>query len=190
MGLRYTATRVRRAVVLAAAVALALASSGCALLPGRSMAKDIGQLNVTSPELREGKPLPREYSCKGNQGSPPLRWSGEPLPGAKSIAIVLDTHTGTNPAVNWVVYNIPPDWTELGPNATEALPDDDTGQAKVTSGKEGYEPPCDDKATYRFSVYALDEPVTVEGGASLPKVLKNIADRTIARGRLTVVHIE
>ncbi|WP_246266871.1 YbhB/YbcL family Raf kinase inhibitor-like protein [Nonomuraea typhae] len=190
MGLRFTASRVRRAAVCLTAVAMSLAMTGCALLPGRSLARDIGQLNVTSPELREDKPLPREYSCKGNQGSPPLRWSGESLLEAKSIAIVLDTHTGSNAAVNWVVYNIPPDWTELGPNAAEALPDEDTGQAKVTSGKVGYEPPCDDKGTYRFSVYALDERVSVSGGAPLPEVLKSIADRTIARGRLTVVNIE
>lgn len=190
MGLRYSATRVRIAAVSVTAVALTLATSGCALWPGRSQAKEIGQLNVSSPELREGKPLPSEYSCKGNQGSPPLRWSGEPLPGAKSIAIVVDSHTGAEPAVQWVVYNIPPDWTELGPNAAENLPDDDTSQAKATSGKVGYEPPCNVKGTYRFSVYALNKRVDVEENAPLPKVLKKIADQTIARGRLTVVDIE
>jgi Raf kinase inhibitor-like YbhB/YbcL family protein len=189
MGLRYTASRARRTAATAAVAGLAVAMSGCALLPDRSHA-DIGQLNVTSPELREGEPLPAEYSCEGDQGSPPLRWSGEPLPGAKSIAIVVDSHTEPKPSVQWVIYNIPPDWTELGAGAAEDPPDDNTAQAAASSGKVGYEPPCDKGGTYRFSVYALDARIDADRSKELPVILKKIADRTIARGRLTAVNIE
>ncbi|WP_406675447.1 YbhB/YbcL family Raf kinase inhibitor-like protein [Nonomuraea sp. N2-4H] len=89
--------------------------------------------------------MPREYSCKGDQGSPPLRWSSQPLSEARSIAIVVDSHTGSDSAVHWVIYNIPATTTELGPNAA-ADPPEGSGQAKVTSGREGYEPPCEEKA--------------------------------------------
>lgn len=102
---------------------------------------------------------------------------------------MVDSHTDPEPAVQWVVYNIPPDWTELGPNATENLPDDNIGQAAATSGKVGYQPPCTN-GTYRFSVYALSGKVEVQESASLPQILKMIADQTIARGRLSVVNIE
>ncbi|WP_236714959.1 YbhB/YbcL family Raf kinase inhibitor-like protein [Nonomuraea pusilla] len=168
---------------------VALASSGCSSFIGLSQAKEIPEINVSSPELHEGKPLPSEYSCRGDQGSPPLRWSSGTLPDAKSIAVVVDSHTPSASAVHWVLYNIPATTTELGPDAA-ADPPEGSGQAKVTSGKTGYEPPCDAKGTYRFSVYSLSGKVKVKEGAPLPEVLKKIADLTIARGRLTAVDIQ
>ncbi|WP_223166304.1 YbhB/YbcL family Raf kinase inhibitor-like protein [Nonomuraea sp. SYSU D8015] len=170
-----------------------LATSGCGSFfgsfIGRSQAQDIARINVSSPELRDGKPLPREYSCRGTQGSPPLRWSSQPLSQAKSIAIVVDSHTPSEAAVYWVLYNIPATTTELGPNAA-AEPPEGSGQARVTSGKAGYEPPCKEKGSYRFTVYTLDGKVDPGKGSSLPEILKQIADQTIARGRLTAVDIE
>ncbi|WP_345387431.1 YbhB/YbcL family Raf kinase inhibitor-like protein [Nonomuraea salmonea] len=183
MGLCNTASRVRRVTATVTAVGVAFALSGCGSLGfiGRSQAKDIAEINVTSPELREGKPLPREYSCHGDQGSPPLRWSSQPLSEAKSIAIVADSHTGSDSAVHWVIYNIPATTTELGPNAA-ADPPEGSGQATVTSGRAGYEPPCEEKASYRFTVYTLDDKVESAEGSELPQILKQIANQTIARG--------
>ncbi len=166
-----------------------LASTGCGAIFGRSEASEIAGINISSPDLREGKPLPRQHSCKGSQGSPALRWSSQPLSKAKSVAIVVDSHTPATSAVHWVLYNIPPTTTELGPGAAESLPEG-SSQARVTSGKVGYEPPCNDEGTYRFSVYTLSGRVKVSEGAPLSEVLKKIADQTIARGRLTVVDIE
>ncbi|SDH32945.1 hypothetical protein SAMN05421869_10242 [Nonomuraea jiangxiensis] len=178
----------RRIAVSVTAVAAVFAVAGCAGLIGKSQAKDIAEINVSSPELREGKPLPREYSCRGSQGSPPLRWSSQPLSEAKSIAIVVDSHTTSDSAVHWVIYNIPATTTELGPDAS-ADPPAGSGQAKVTSGKAGYEPPCNSEGSYRFTVYTLDGKVNPES-ASLSETLKQIADQTIARGRLTAVDIQ
>ncbi|MDR8410929.1 YbhB/YbcL family Raf kinase inhibitor-like protein [Nonomuraea sp. 3-1Str] len=168
---------------------LALSGCGSSFLVGRSEAKEIAQINVSSPELREGEPLPREYSCEGTEGSPPLRWSSEPLPQAKSIAIVVDSHTQSESAVQWVLYNIPATTTELGPGASETPPDG-SGQAQVTSGKVGYQPPCARNVSYRFTVYTLQGKVEAKKDAALPEILKEIAGKTIARGRLTAVNIE
>jgi Raf kinase inhibitor-like YbhB/YbcL family protein len=191
MGLCNAASRMRRSAVSVTAVAVAFTLSGCGSLSfiGRSQAQDIAEMNVTSPELREGKPLPNEYSCDGDQGSPPLRWSRQPLSEAKSIAIVVDSHTSSESAVHWVLYDIPATTTELGPNAT-ADPPGGSGQATVTSGKAGYQPPCQKQASYRFTVYTLKDKVGLKGAAALPEVLKKIAEQTIARGRLTAVNIE
>ncbi|QYC43665.1 putative kinase inhibitor [Nonomuraea coxensis DSM 45129] len=189
MGLCNTATRLRRITVTVTAVAAAFALTGCGSLIGRSQAKDIAEINVSSPELRDGKPLPREYSCQGSQSSPPLRWSSQPLSEAKSIAIVVDSHTSSDAAVHWVLYNIPATTTELGPNAAEDPPEG-SGQAKVTSGKTGYDPPCRTPGSYRFTVYTLGGKVDPAAGSTLPEILKQIADQTIASGRLTAVDIE
>ncbi|MGN9841785.1 YbhB/YbcL family Raf kinase inhibitor-like protein [Nonomuraea sp. H19] len=188
MGLCNATARVRRITVTVTVVVAAFALSGCGSLIGRSQALDIAEINVSSPELRNGKPLPREYSCQGDQGSPPLRWSSQPLSEAKSIAIVADAHSSSSSAVYWVLYNIPATTTELGPNASKDPPEG-SGQARVTSGKAGYEPPCD-KGNYRFTVYTLDGKVDLQKGDTLPEILKQIADQTIARGRLTAVDIQ
>ncbi|MGI5288463.1 YbhB/YbcL family Raf kinase inhibitor-like protein [Nonomuraea polychroma] len=179
----------RRIAVTVTAVVATFALSGCAGLIGRSQAQDIAEINVSSPELRDGKPLPREYSCRGDGVSPPLRWSSQPLPEAKSIAIVVDSRESSEATVNWVLYNIPATTTELGPNAADDPPEG-TGQAKVTSGKTGYDPPCKSPGSYRFTVYTLNGKVDVSEGTPLPTILKKIADQTIARGRLTAVDLE
>lgn len=189
MGLCNAASHMRRIAVTVTVVAVAFALAGCGSFIGRSQAQDITEINVSSPELREGQPLPAEYSCRGDQGSPPLRWSSRPLPEAKSIAIVVDSHTASNSAaVHWVLYNIPATTTELGPNAA-ADPPEGSGQARVTSGEMGYDPPCEE-GSYRFTVYTLNDRVVIDKDDGLPEVLKEIADKTIARGRLTAVDIE
>ncbi|GAA3259432.1 YbhB/YbcL family Raf kinase inhibitor-like protein [Nonomuraea helvata] len=179
----------RRITVTVTVVTAALALAGCGSLIGKSQAQDISEINVSSPDLGEGKPLPADYSCRGDQGSPPLRWSSQPLTQAKSIAIVVDSHTPSESAVNWVLYNIPATTTELGPNAA-AEPPAGSSQAKVTSGKVGYDPPCKDGGTYRFTVYTLNDKVVVPKDGGLPDILKDIANKTIARGRLTAVNIQ
>ncbi|WP_084957738.1 YbhB/YbcL family Raf kinase inhibitor-like protein [Thermoactinospora rubra] len=196
MGLRYFWAR--RAVATAAAAVFVLGVAGCAVLRGGiSSAQDVASITVTSSEFRAGGKLPREYSCEGTKGSPPLRWSSQPLPRAKTFAIVVDDSSSSDPAVHWVIYNIDRRTTELGPGVSEDPPDGWTAMQAVLpggKGKPGYVPPCpksDGKpGNYRFSVYALRDEVKVSEGAPLSEILQKIADLTIARGRLTAVDIE
>lgn len=190
MGLRNTSTRVRHAVVMTTLAALALSVSGCSVFLGKSEALDIAEIHVDSPQIRDSKPLPREYSCKGTGASPPLRWSSEPLPKAKSIAIVVDDNSSSSAAVHWVMYNIDPRTTLLGEDASSGPPPG-SAQARVTGGKVGYTPPCQPKGNYRFSVYVLDGRVKPDkADPTLREILQLIAEQTIARGRLTAIDIE
>jgi len=171
-----------------AASALTFGMAGCGF--ATSKATVITEINVSSPQLRDQAPLPAAYSCKKSPGvSPPLRWSSEPLPNAKSIAIVVDNSTEHESAMQWVMYNIDPRTTELGEDAAASPPEGST-QARLPGGKIGYVAPCAPDGNYRFSVYALSGRVDAKEGAPLPEILKQIADQTIAHGRLTAVHIE
>ncbi|MFI6322109.1 YbhB/YbcL family Raf kinase inhibitor-like protein [Nonomuraea sp. NPDC050556] len=189
MGLRNTAKRVRLATVVAAVSALSFVVCGCSFIGGRPAAAEIAEVHVDSPQLRDGKPLPREFSCKGKGTSPPLRWSTEPLSAAKSIAIVVDDSSASGAAVHWVIYNIDPRTTLLGEDASSDPPPG-SSQARVTSGKAGYQPPCQDKGNYRVSVYVLNGRVPVKSDRTLREILQDVATQTIARGRLTAVDIE
>ncbi|SFL07106.1 hypothetical protein SAMN05216275_15130 [Streptosporangium canum] len=188
MGQPNTSTRrPRQAVGTAIAAAFVVFSSGCGMV-GSSAAADRLQLepiSVSSPRLKDGAPLPSDYSCNGSAGNPPLRWSRVP-DSTKSVAIVADSNARTGGEVNWVVFDIDPRTNELADNSIPvgAL------EGSTTGGKVGYTPPCHAQENYRFTVYALNDKVNLKKGASLDQTLKSIADKTIAWGRLTTAHIE
>ena len=74
----------------------------------RSVAQPPQAITVTSPTLKEGETIPRQYTPDGRNDSPPLAWSGVPA-AAKELAVVCeDPDAGIPPAfVHWVVYKIP-----------------------------------------------------------------------------------
>src|SRR6476620_11472700 len=80
-------------------------------------------ITVTSPMLKEGETIPRQYTPDGRNDSPPLAWSGVPA-AAKELAVVCEDPDAGNPPpfVHWVVYSIPATATGL----PEALPIDST----------------------------------------------------------------
>ncbi len=175
----------RTAVV---AMIFALGSAGCGIVGGGSPAdRPLDGLSVSSPRFRDEAPLPADYTCTGKVGNPPLRWSGVPQKETKSIALVVDANNAQGAAeVHWVLFNIDPLTTELAQNSVPrgAL------QGLTSSGKVGYTPPCRPDDTYRFSVYALDSKLTLKQGAVLRQTLEDIAQHTVARGRLSAAHIE
>jgi Raf kinase inhibitor-like YbhB/YbcL family protein len=179
MGQPRWAGRVRSAVVSVAIVATA--ASGCATSGGN---RPVDSVTVSSSQFRDGAPLPKEYAC-GGVGNPPLRWSNIPST-AKSIALVVDSSSPNGSAVHWVVYNIDFRTTVL----IESGVPQGARQGRVTSGKVGYDPPCQDGVSYRFSVYALDSRLDLQEGAYLTETLPAIANHTIARGRITATGIE
>ncbi|MCG5213925.1 YbhB/YbcL family Raf kinase inhibitor-like protein [Streptosporangium sp. KLBMP 9127] len=174
-----------------AACAFASVATGCGILgDGSATGQPLDSISVSSPRLSESAPLPAGYSCKGKLGSPPLRWSGVPSPQTKSMAVVVDADNARAGAeVHWVLFDIDPRTTELGENLDANLPKG-ARQGRTTSGKVGYSAPCRPDGNYRFTVYALSAKVNLKEGALLSDTLERIADRTIARGRLTSVHIE
>jgi len=120
-------------------------------------------LRITSPAFEHGEPMPRRYTCEGDDISPALEWSGVPE-GTKSLALIVDDPDAPDPAapkrvwVHWVLYDIPPDVIRL----REAI-----GGADLPSGtleglndwkKVGYGGPCPPIGRHRyfFKLYALD----------------------------------
>src|SRR5436189_132922 len=64
-------------------------------------------LRLSSPAFIEGKAIPTEYTCSGQNVSPPLSWNGAPS-GARSFALIVDDPDA--PAgvwVHWLLYNVP-----------------------------------------------------------------------------------
>ena len=135
-----------------------------ALVVGSAQAAEAFTLKGT--DVRPGKMIPEvhvmdQFGCTGGNKSPQLSWQGAPK-GAKSFVLTVydpDAPTGSG-FWHWVVYDIPPNVTELpeGIGNGSALPAG-AKEGRTDVGKPGYIGPCPpvgDKAhRYVFTVYAL-----------------------------------
>lgn len=107
--------------------------------------------------------IPSQYTCEGDDLSPPLAWSDAPS-GTRSLALIMDDPDAPDPAkpqrvyVHWVVYNISPMTLKLPLNAAmSGLP----GRALHGTNdweKQAYGGPCPPIGRHRyfFKLYALD----------------------------------
>ena len=158
--------------------------AGCGLLSGPTALQqqdDPQVMTVTSTEFGQTVPMPRQYTCRGAGESPPLSWSGAPV-GTKALALVMDdAGAPITPYVYWIVFNISPETPDIQAGRIPMGAD----VAVNSRGTANYAAPCPPHShQYRFTIYALNAPLPLRGGASLPDVLSAIAGRAIGRGRL------
>ena len=110
---------------------------------------------LSSPAFTDGADIPVRHTCDGEDISPRLTWIGTPK-GTRSLALVVDDPDAPRGTfTHWVVYNLPPDLTELGEGTTPAA------QGRNSFGRTGYGGPCPPPGgphRYRFTLYALDVP--------------------------------
>jgi len=148
--------------------------------PSSSNAK----LSLTSSAFDDGEPIPAKYSCKGEDVSPPLAWTGIPSD-ARALVLFVDDPDGRD-WVHWSVLDLPAtDGTSpegVDPGATS--PQQGTNDFR----KVGYGGPCPPSGThhYRFTLYALARPLALPGhpdGTAVRRALDG-AD-VVARTRLT-----
>jgi len=146
-------------------------------------------LPVLSPAFQDGARIPAKYTCQGQDVSPPLTW-GEPLEGTQSFALIMDDPDAPGGVfTHWVLFNVPSDCREL----PEGVP----AQEQLTSGglqgkndfrRIGYSGPCPPPGRphrYRFTLYALDQPVDLKAGVSKKQVLDAMQGHILAQGQLT-----
>src|SRR5438045_3925962 len=121
-------------------------------------------IQVSSNSFQNEQEMPAEFSCKGKSMAPDIQWTNPP-DGAKSYALIAMDWDAPSPGlrlfpvVHWVLYNIPPQRTEIPKGSTnENLTEDKIVPGLNISGQPGYMPPCPPLGTHRyeFHVYALD----------------------------------
>lgn len=146
-------------------------------------------LTVSSSAFKEGDRIPAKYTCQGQDVSPPLAW-GEPPAGTQSVALIVDDPDAPGGVfTHWVLFNIPPDSREL-PEAVPIQAELASGalQGKTDFGRIGYGGPCPPPGRphrYQFTLYALDKPLGLEGGASKKQLLSAMEGHILAQGQLT-----
>ena len=87
-----------------------LAAGLVSLFAAMAIAQAPQALTVTSPTLKAGETIPRDYTADGKNVSPPLQWSGAPA-STKEFAVICDDPDVPmpQPFVHWVIYKIPGD---------------------------------------------------------------------------------
>lgn len=121
-------------------------------------------MQIASPAFRDGEFIPRQYTCDGENVSPPLNFSDAPS-GAVTLALVLDDPDAPRGDwVHWLVWNIAPATVAVSertapPGATEGTTD---------FSRPGYGGPCPPTGVHRyvFKLYALDAALALDARAS------------------------
>ncbi len=147
----------------------------------------IAELTIISAAFAAGAVIPAEFCC--SRISPPLSWSQVPE-GTKSIAVLCDDPDA--PAgdwVHWVLFNLPPDATEL-PKGMPTTPTLLNGAIQGTTdyGRSGYDGPCPPPGRphrYLFKVFALDTKLSLTPKARKSELLKAMQGHILAQGELT-----
>lgn len=118
-------------------------------------------MKLSSPAFKHGEPIPKKYTCDGENMNPPLVISDVPE-GTQSLVLIVDDPDAPGKTwVHWVIYNINPEIREIPENAVKAALGDN---GKNDFGKIGYGGPCPPPPTgshtYKFKLYALDIKIT------------------------------
>jgi len=146
-----------------------------------------GEIKLRSPAFKEGEMIPKKYTCDGEDISPPLFWEGIPEE-AKSLALICDDPDAPMGTwVHWVIFNIPSAEKGLPENVPpRKILKNGAVQGKTDFGRVGYGGPCPPGGIHRyfFKIYALDERISLEPGATKKKLLKAMEGHILAEGKL------
>jgi Raf kinase inhibitor-like YbhB/YbcL family protein len=127
-------------------------------------------MHLLSPAFASRTAIPVRFTCDGANVSPALTWDEAPE-GTRALALVADDPDAPlRTWVHWVLYDLPPAGSALaeGVPAEGTLPSG-ARQGRNDFGRIGYGGPCPPPGPphrYRFTLYALDAPLTLGAGAT------------------------
>jgi len=192
--------KMRKHILFLALALLAFALNGCIPKPSPtptvegvtpSVAPQKGGLamafELTSTAFGQGEPIPRRYTCDGEDISPPLQWS-DPPQGTQSFALIADDPDAPMGTwVHWVLYNIPAQARSL-PEAVSSdaeLPDG-SRHGQNSWRRLGYGGPCPPSGTHRyfFKLYALDAQLDLAAGTNKKQLLRAMEGHILAQAEL------
>ncbi len=163
---------------------LLVAIMGCAqkpVLQEEISEEEVGNMKIESPDFKEGKQIPSDFTCDGKNISPELVFKDVPA-NAKSLALIMDDPDAPRGTfTHWVVWNIPSN--AKGISRGEKIK---YAQGMSDFGRTGYGGPCPPSGTHRyfFKLYALDTVLGLEEGSSRSDLEKAMKGHVIAEAKL------
>jgi Raf kinase inhibitor-like YbhB/YbcL family protein len=141
-------------------------------------------LDLKSTAFNSEDNLPTKYTCDGAGISPPLAWSGVP-DGTKSQVLILDDPDAPGRIFcHWLLYNIPPDVDNLREGASDKLSYE---QGRNDFRNIGFGAPCPPVGSthrYYFRLFALDQNLNIQRGATRQQVIDRIKGHILDQAEL------
>lgn len=155
-------------------VILIVAATIAAIAIAIAEEKHVMAYSLSSNAFHSGGDMPKKYTCEGADVSPGLSWTNPPK-GTQAFALIADDPDA--PAgtwTHWVLYDLPPNTDSLDENIPkpEQLPNG-ARQGRNDFKKIGYGGPCPPPGKphrYFFKLYALDQKLGLQPGASKSEV--------------------
>jgi Raf kinase inhibitor-like YbhB/YbcL family protein len=140
-------------------------------------------MTITSDAIKVDGQIMQEYTCDGENTSPPLTFSDIPA-GTTSLAFILEDPDAPNGVfTHWLLYDMSPAVLEVVENQMPV-----TGKAGTNDfGNVGYASPCPPSGTHRyvFRLFALDAMLDLPEGASRQDVQHAMRDHVIDSAEVT-----
>jgi Raf kinase inhibitor-like YbhB/YbcL family protein len=146
-------------------------------------------LSLRSTAFQHGGAIPAQFTCDGNNSSPPISWMGAPT-STQSFALIMD-----DPDVpkqlkpegvfdHWTLFNIPATTTQIAASSTAGI------AGANGAGKNAYTGPCPppqyepSEHRYFFRLYALDAMLNLQAGATKAQVLQAMQGHVLEEAEL------
>ena len=139
----------------------------------------MADLSVKSSAFENNKPIPKKYSCDGEEVNPPLTVEGIPA-ATKTLALVIDDPDAPRGTFDhWVVWNIAP----TGKIDENKVPGVEGLNSARQHGYLGMCPPSG-KHRYFFKVYALDSKLDLKAASGKKDLENAMQGHVLAKGEL------
>ena len=142
---------------------------------------------LESSAFENNASIPKLYTCKGKNISPPLSWANIPKD-TKSLALLVDDPDAPSGSwTHWIMYNIPPTSKGLKENVLPVEEFAHTAKQGLNDFQTiGYGGPCPPSGTHRyfFKLYALNNKINIEGTATKESLLKSIEGHALEKVEL------
>ena len=150
----------------------------------------IGVISVDIPmkiilPFEEGSAIPKEFTCDGDDLSPPLHFVNVPEATKSLVLIVDDPDAPLGTFVHWLVWNISPEDLRFEKGEEIPYPQGITG-----FGTAGYGGPCPPSGTHRyfFKLYALDTLLELDPSADVNMLERALEGHIISEAKTMGVY--
>lgn len=151
--------------------------------PAEEREEIMSTLKIISSAVESKGNIPKQYTCDGENLSPPLEIEGIPEATQSLALIVEDPDALGKTWIHWLVWNIPPQFTKI----PQGSPPPNSPQGTNDFGNQSYGGPCPPPGPqhrYFFKIYALDAMLEIEEAASKQILEKAMEGHILAQAEL------
>lgn len=136
-------------------------------------------MKLTSNAFNDNDFIPKKYSYRNENISPPLSWTDVPLK-TKTFAIIVDDPDGRDWS-HWIIFNIPSNVNSL----PKGISKNEYVQGVNDFKNVGYDGPAPPSGTHRyvFHLYALDKELDLKN-ATKQSLLSAMKGHVLAEAEL------